>query len=288
MPQDESNSTGSEGFDGGESSQSDAIDTSTDTGSDAGDDAGQFQDDAGDQTTQTDDSGDAGQDAGQAGPDGESLSDYLGGQVDRSAGSRQTTDASMGARPNSQPQQVSQRQAGPDYNKLVDDFGTAFGEEAKPVVKALTSEIERLSQQVKQLSGQQQNVNAVARQTVEQQINAAFDKSGHAHLYGQSWQQASKEQRQNRAQDAQMAQMIFIQAKRNGKPISDERAIQMAQNLRVANQDKPQAVKQVETQVRKAANRNSPVPNGKAAPAAPSGRAAAIAGIQAFLDGRNT
>lgn len=278
MAQDETNSTGSEGFDGGESSQSDAIETTIETGDETQQDASQFdQDDAGD-TTQTD----AGEidEANQVGPDGETLTDYLNG-------GRQTNDASMGARPNTQPQQVSQQQPGTDYNKLVEDFGMAFGEEAKPVVKALTSQIEKLEQQLKQLNSQQQSVNAVARQTAEQQIQAAFDKSGHPHLYGQSWQTATRQQRQARAEDVQMAQAILHRHQMTRQPISEEKAIKMAQNLRAANQDKPQAVKQVESQVRRATNRNSPVPNGKPAPAAPSGRAAAEARIRAFIQNAN-
>ena len=232
------------------------------------------QDELGDESGQQDD---AGSEQGSQ-DDGRTLADYLNPQANQ----RQTDDASFGGR--QQANGAPAAPAGPssaEYGKLVEQVRTAYGDDLADIMQGMVKRIDAMQQSVQQTQQQAATVNKQVQSQQIEKFNGIMDAlPGFADRYGTSWAKATTQQREARAKDLRMADAIARGAAANGTRMSPEEAINAAANM---SMKKPQAVRQVEQQVRTAAKRNAPVPGGKPASAGPGDiKARAIANIGQF------
>jgi len=241
------------------------------------------QDDAGGQEGQ--DAGDAG-DAGEVADDGRTLYDYLNPQATGDQAPRQTSDATMGTRPNQQAPSVEMSQ---ELESLAKDFAEEFGERGGKVVELLGKQITSLRQQLAKqgqttqaLSQQAQQLQIAQRQKAEVETNKTFDGFNHPR-YGTSWSKATPEQRTNRAKDMRLAYTIQMGEAQNGIRVSDADALKMAMNIRTNG--KSETLQSLEGRVKQAANRSGIAPASRTAPPGKSGNieSEAIARIDGFL-----
>lgn len=241
------------------------------------------QDDAGGQEGQ--DAGDAG-DAGDVADDGRTLYDYLNPQATGDQAPRQTSDATMGTRPN---QPAAAAQVPEDLAALASAFTEEFGERAGGVVSELTKRIAAMEQKLTQqgqttqaLSQQAQQLQIAQRQKAEVETNKTFDGFNHPR-YGTSWSKATPEQRTNRAKDMRLAYTIQMGEAQNGNRVSDADALKMAMNIRTNG--KSETLQSLEGRVKQAANRSGIAPASRTAPPSKSGNieSEAAARIDRFL-----